>query len=69
VAVVEASLGALLAGVRHALHSSGDRRIAVPPISFWYLVRIGWVAWGLLEVAERCSSTRHHPWAVDRHGR
>lgn len=66
-AVVEASLATLL--VAYGMNSTTAVTVVVlyRLISFWVLVPIGWAAWGLLELTQRRSETRHHPWAVHRH--
>jgi putative heme transporter len=66
-AVVEASLATLL--VAYGMNTATAVTVVVlyRLISFWILVPIGWAAWGLLELNQRRSATRHHPWAVHRH--
>lgn len=66
-AVVEASLATLL--VAYGMGSTDAVTVVVlyRLISFWVLVPIGWAAWGFLELTQRRSETRHHPWAVHRH--
>ncbi len=67
-AVVEASLGALL--VAYGMTSTVAVTVVLlyRLISFWCLVPIGWTTWGLLEMAQRRPDGRHHPWAFHRHG-
>jgi putative heme transporter len=66
-AVVEASLAALLVGFGMSSTTAVTVVLLYRLISFWCLVPIGWGAWGLLEVTQRRSTVRHHPWAVHRH--
>jgi putative heme transporter len=66
-AVVEASLAALLVGFGMSSTTAVTVVLLYRLISFWCLVPIGWGAWGLLELTQRRSTTRHHPWAVHRH--
>jgi uncharacterized protein (TIRG00374 family) len=67
-AVVEASLGALL--VAYGMTSTVAVTVVLlyRLISFWCLVPIGWTTWGFLELAQRRTDGRHHPWAFHRHG-
>jgi putative heme transporter len=66
-AVVEASLGALLVGYGMSSTTAVTVVLLYRLISFWCLVPIGWGSWGLLELTQRRSTTRHHPWAWHRH--
>jgi hypothetical protein len=79
-AVVEASLTALLTAYGMPATSAVTVVLLYRIISFWILVPIGWAAWGYLEVAQRRAlqpgsrarrahkPARRHPWAFHRHG-
>lgn len=67
-AVVEASLTALLTAYGMPATDAVSVVLLYRLISFWALVPIGWGAWGLLEWAGRATDARrHHPWAFHRH--
>jgi uncharacterized protein (TIRG00374 family) len=66
-AVVEASLGALLVAYGMASTTAVTVVLLYRLISFWCLVPIGWASWGLLELAQRRGGRRRHPWAFHRH--
>jgi uncharacterized protein (TIRG00374 family) len=66
-AVVEASLGALLVAYGMASTTAVTVVLLYRLISFWCLVPIGWTSWGLLELAQRRGGKRRHPWAFHRH--
>ena len=70
-AVVEASLTALLTAYGMASTSAVTVVLLYRLISFWALVPIGWAVWGWLEVRARHEDRprRHHPWAVHNHRR
>lgn len=69
-AVVEASLTALLTAYGMASTSAVTVVLLYRLVSFWALVPIGWGVWGWLELAARHEHrpSRHHPWAFHRHG-
>ncbi|HET9691870.1 MAG TPA: lysylphosphatidylglycerol synthase transmembrane domain-containing protein [Acidimicrobiales bacterium] len=68
-AVVEASLTALLTAYGMPATTAVTVVLLYRIISFWSLVPIGWASWGWLEWAGRNGgSGRHHPWAFHRHG-
>jgi putative heme transporter len=66
-AVVEASLATLLVAYGMSSTTAVTVVLLYRLISFWCLVPIGWGSWGFLEITQRRSTTRHHPWAVHRH--
>jgi uncharacterized protein (TIRG00374 family) len=68
-AVVEASLTALLTAYGMPSTDAVTVVLLYRLISFWALVPIGWGVWGWLEVAARHEGRppRHHPWAAHRH--
>jgi hypothetical protein len=70
-AVVEASLTALLTAYGMASATAVTVVVLYRLISFWFLVPVGWAAWGYLGTVERRASRRdgrrRHPWAVHRH--
>ena len=68
-AVVEASLTALLTAYGMPATTAVTVVLLYRIVSFWALVPIGWGSWGLLELAARSPSRpRMHPWAFHRHG-
>lgn len=75
-AVVEASLAALLTAYGMSAQSAITVVLLYRLISFWFLVPIGWASWGYLEAVQRRlgrspdeSRHRHHPWAEHLHVR
>ncbi|MDQ6838170.1 MAG: flippase-like domain-containing protein [Actinomycetota bacterium] len=71
-AVVEASLAALLTAYGMPAADAITVVLLYRLISFWALVPIGWCSWGYLEAVARRQSRpdgqrRHHPWAEHRH--
>lgn len=68
-AVVEASLTALLTAYGMPATTAVTVVLLYRLISFWALVPIGWGVWGWLELAGRHESRppRPHPWAFHRH--
>lgn len=69
-AVVEASLTALLTAYGMPATTAVTVVLLYRLISFWALVPIGWGVWGWLELRARPADrpARHHPWAFHRHG-
>ena len=73
-AVVEASLTALLTAYGMPAAEAITVVLLYRLVSFWALVPIGWASWGYLEALQRRQSQpvgqrRHHPWAEHRHVR
>ncbi len=73
-AVVEASLTALLTAYGMPAAEAITVVLLYRLVSFWALVPIGWASWGYLEAVQRSRSQpvghrRHHPWAEHRHAR
>ncbi|MDQ2726108.1 MAG: YbhN family protein [Actinomycetota bacterium] len=73
-AVVEASLTALLTAYGMPAAEAITVVLLYRLISFWSLVPIGWASWGYLELVQRgqgrpAGQQRHHPWAEHRHAR
>jgi uncharacterized protein (TIRG00374 family) len=67
-AVVEASLAALLTAYGMPATTAVTVVLLYRLISFWALVPIGWGSWGYLEWAGRGRPSRRvHPWAFHRH--
>ena len=71
-AVVEASLTALLTACGMPAAEAITVVLLYRLVSFWALVPIGWASWGYLEAAQRgqgkpVGQRRHHPWAEHRH--
>jgi uncharacterized protein (TIRG00374 family) len=68
-AVVEASLTALLTAYGMPATTAVTVVLLYRLISFWALVPVGWGVWGWLELAARHEGghPRHHPWAFHRH--
>jgi hypothetical protein len=72
-AVVEASLVALLTAYGTPASEAITIVLLYRLVSFWALVPIGWASWGYLEAAQRRQDRpqgrRSHPWAEHRHAR
>lgn len=71
-AVVEASLTALLTAYGMPSPTAVTVVLLYRLISFWFLVPVGWASWAYLEAAGRRHdgrARRHHPWAFHHHGR
>jgi hypothetical protein len=71
-AVVEASLTALLTAYGMPAAEAITVVLLYRLVSFWALVPIGWASWGYLEALQRRQTQpvglrRHHPWAEHRH--
>jgi putative heme transporter len=67
-AVVEASLAALLTAYGMPQGNAITVVLLYRLISFWALVPIGWASWAYLEaIGDRATVRRHHPWAEHRH--
>jgi hypothetical protein len=73
-AVVEASLVALLTAYGTPASEAITIVLLYRLVSFWALVPIGWASWGYLEALQRRQDQtqdrrRAHPWAEHRHAR
>jgi uncharacterized membrane protein YbhN (UPF0104 family) len=61
-AVVEASLAALLTAYGMPASNAVAVVVLYRIVSFWALVPLGWVVWGYLQTAEHRRPARRHPW-------